>query len=123
MALLQRLFTTFAGGWPGLGLLIQRFAIGVALIAGTVHLSGSTTVGVIVLESFAGLLAVFLLIGLWTPVAGVLIAAMEIWIVLLYPGGSLTAILITVFCITVAMIGPGAFSLDARLFGRKQIST
>ena len=120
---MQRLFTTFAGGWPGLGLLIQRLVVGVALLGGTVHLRGSATVGVIVPQSIATLLAVFLLIGLWTPVTGVLVAVVEIWIVLLHPGGSGMAILITVFCITVSMIGPGAFSVDARLFGRKQISS
>jgi putative oxidoreductase len=42
-----------------------------------------------------------------------------VWTVVAYPGDPRTPILLATFGATLAMIGPGAFSIDARLFGRK----
>ncbi len=122
MTFLQRLFTTFAGGWAGFGLLAQRLVIGIALLHGSMALFKATenTAG-IVPQALAGVLAVFFLLGLWTPVAGMLIATVEIWIALIYPDDLAAALLIASFSMTLAMIGPGAFSIDAKLFGRKHI--
>ena len=72
-------------------------------------------------QSLAAALAMLLLIGLWTPVAGLLVAAVEIVIALRYPNQSPSALLIAAFSLALAMIGPGALSVDARLFGRKQL--
>jgi hypothetical protein len=66
-------------------------------------------------------LAIFIIIGLWTPVAGALIATVEVWAALVYPVDAATALLLAALGATMAMIGPGAFSIDARLFGRKHI--
>lgn len=64
---------------------------------------------------------VLMLIGLWTPVVGVLVAIVDTWIALsLPPTASLHAAL-AVLAASLALIGPGAWSLDAWLFGRKQI--
>lgn len=78
--------------------------------------------------TFAG--GVFLLIGLMTPLTAVLVAAGGIatalsWIPL--PGQALSdsypAILnLIVLSIAIALLGPGAFSLDARMFGRREIT-
>jgi putative oxidoreductase len=65
--------------------------------------------------------ALLLLLGLWTPVAGAVIASCELWV--LVSGGEefwLSLILATLGA-SLAMIGPGALSVDALLFGRKQI--
>ena len=64
---------------------------------------------------------VLILAGLWTPVAGTLAAGVELWIALSQRKDVWTAIILAVLCVSLAMIGPGAWSLDARLFGRKQI--
>jgi putative oxidoreductase len=60
-----------------------------------------------------------LLVGLWTPVVGAIIAASELWIV--FSGGSDPSIpiVLAILGATLAMIGPGAWSVDAHLFGRK----
>ena len=67
---------------------------------------------------------VFLLAGLWTPVMGALIATDELWIALsLYssePDGRWLHIFLAVLTAGIAMLGPGAWSIDARLFGRKR---
>ena len=59
--------------------------------------------------------------GLWTPVAGVLAAIAEAWIAFLVPNSAAFPVVLGVLGVTLAMIGPGAWSLDAWLFGRKRI--
>jgi putative oxidoreductase len=118
----QRLFSTFAGGWPGIGLLLQRILTAVLLVRfGAFELIGAaasaSTIPLIVGSCF-GLL---LLIGLWTPVVGTLIAAIELWMVLTHLNDPWIPIILTTLGMTAAMIGPGAWSIDARLFGRKHI--
>ncbi len=66
----------------------------------------------------AGLL---ILGGLWTPVAGVLAGIVEVWIAFSQPGSQSVAIILATLGISLAMIGPGAWSVDARLYGRKQL--
>jgi putative oxidoreductase len=66
---------------------------------------------------------VLLMIGLWTPIAGSLIAVIETWNVLTHSGNPLISAVLVVLGATLAMIGPGAWSVDARLFGRKHIIT
>jgi putative oxidoreductase len=62
-----------------------------------------------------------LAVGLWTPFAGALAAAVELWCTFFWPGDRLTNILLVTLVAAVALIGPGAWSLDARLFGWKRI--
>jgi putative oxidoreductase len=119
---LQRLFSTFANGWPGWGLLIQRLVTGTALLHGGMVVFGETTMAATIAPHAAGAaLAIFIIMGLWTPVAGALIAPVELWTTLVTPGDWSNAILLATLGVTLAMIGPGAFSIDARLFGRKHI--
>jgi uncharacterized membrane protein YphA (DoxX/SURF4 family) len=67
---------------------------------------------------------IFLLAGLWTPVMGGVVALDELWIALsLYsPSREDTWIhvFLAVLAVSVAMLGPGSWSTDARLFGRKR---
>jgi putative oxidoreductase len=62
-----------------------------------------------------------LLLGLWTPICGTLIAIVEVWIAFSHAGGDGIAFMLAAFGATLAMIGPGAWSIDARLFGRKHL--
>ena len=122
-AFLQRLFSNFANGWPGRGLLAQRVLTAAALAHSAVaHLeaaSGSAALP----ELLAASLGIFVLVGLWTPAAGSLLAIVELWIAFSSAGDGWTAILLATLGGTLAMIGPGAWSIDARLFGRKHIAT
>jgi len=72
------------------------------------------------LAAGAGLL---LLVGLWTPVVGSLVAVVETWMGLFGGGQPSQAMLLATLGATLAMIGPGAWSIDARLFGRKHLET
>jgi len=65
--------------------------------------------------------ALLLLVGLWTPVAGTVVACCEMWIALSRQGEIWLPLVLAALGATLAMIGPGAWSIDALLFGRKQI--
>jgi len=65
--------------------------------------------------------AILLLIGLWTPLAGGLIAVAELSLALSNPAAPWTFVHTGVLGAALAMLGPGGCSVDARLFGRKHI--
>jgi len=123
---LQRLFSTFPDGWPGFGLLLLRLGAGIATIC--LAVSGFLAMArepiSIAQDLAAAIGGVFLIVGLWTPVMGALIAIDELWIALSayssQSGGQWIHILLAVLTAGVAMLGPGAWSIDARLFGRKR---
>jgi hypothetical protein len=119
---LQRLFSTFAEGWPGAGLLLQRgLTSTILLYFGASHLLETTRSAPSLPHLIAAIAGVFLLLGLWTPVAGITIATVEVWISLAGWGNSLIAIVLAGLGGTVAMIGPGLWSIDARLYGKKHL--
>jgi hypothetical protein len=72
----------------------------------------------LILETGASLL---LLVGLWTPVAGQLVLVLEGWQVFSQPQEPWTHILLATLGGALALLGPGAWSVDARLFGWKRI--
>jgi putative oxidoreductase len=119
---LQRLFSTFADGWPGKGLLLQRVVTTAALIhCGIAGLREPQQFASIAPQIVAAGAGIVLLVGLWTPVIGTVIAVVEAWIVLSRPADPWTPIVLATLGATLAMLGPGAWSIDARLFGRKHI--
>jgi putative oxidoreductase len=114
----QRLFSAFPNGWPGRGLLLQRVVIATFLFySGSVNLN-LTSASVLIFPKLIGVAGgIFLLLGLWTPIWGIVVTLVEVWIA--SSCGSGIPILLAALGATVAMIGPGAWSVDARLFGRK----
>ena len=78
--------------------------------------SGHLLVGVT--EGAAGLL---LCAGLWTPVAGTVLTALAVWSVVSADGDPWPQVLLAAMAIALALLGPGAWSIDARLFGRKRL--
>jgi uncharacterized membrane protein YphA (DoxX/SURF4 family) len=80
--------------------------------------SHSGLFGAQIVEAGAGIL---LLAGLWTPVVGAIVAVRELWGIFSGGGDSWMAAILAAIGASLAMIGPGAWSIDARLFGRRQI--
>ena len=123
---MQRLFSTFADGWPGRGLLLLRLLAGVALIhSGTDSLREAPPLAAAVLQTVGAGSGILLLIGLWTPAAGALAAIVKVWIAFSryfsHSGDPWIPISQAALGAVLAMVGPGAWSIDARLFGRKHI--
>ena len=123
---MQRLFSTFPGDWPGAGLLLLRVTAGVPLVLRGISeireapLALSPAVSVI-LGGAAVVSGLLVLAGLWTPVAALLAMLLELWIVFSRTGLEGTPILLAAQGASLAMLGPGAWSVDARLFGRRRI--
>lgn len=121
---MQRLFSTFANGWPGAGLLLQRILTATLLVhLGFIELTSAAFSLSTVPQLAAAAAGLFLLVGLWTPFVGVLMAVIEVWIALTHTSDLWMPIVLATLGITAAMIGPGAWSVDARLFGRKHMTT
>ncbi len=117
---MQRLFSTFPQGPPGFGLALLRLAVAIPLvqqaIGGPLHASPPSPLALVLAGA-----AVLLLVGLWTPVAGVLVAVAELGLALSHPAERWAFVHLGTLGVALAMLGPGGWSVDARLFGRKQI--
>ena len=129
---LQRLFSTFPGGRPGLGLLLLRTAVGVTAAAAGIFSFASLAVARVESWLLGGVLlasGAALAVGLLTPTAAALIAACFLGIAASWLPAPLWSLQDTraiagamvVCAIAISLLGPGAFSLDGRLFGRREI--
>jgi putative oxidoreductase len=120
---LRRLFSTFARGLPGAGLLLMRLVGGTGLVVrGAMVLRGESPIEPAwphVLAAGAGGL---LLAGLWTPIAGALVALIELWTAFSHGTDVWASVLLGTLGAALALLGPGAWSVDARFFGWKRIA-
>jgi len=99
--------------------LIQRLFTEIILLHhGTAQLE-TPAAGPIIPEITGTVLGLFILAGLWTPSVGALVAAVELWIALVAGSDIWISLMLAVLGSTLALIGPGAWSIDARLFRRK----
>jgi putative oxidoreductase len=98
------------------------------LVAGTTLVHGSIT-GLwgepqferAILQILSIIAGILLLAGLWTPIAGIFAAVIELWYAYSLLGDALPHILLMTLAIALVLVGPGALSVDARLFGWKRI--
>jgi uncharacterized membrane protein YphA (DoxX/SURF4 family) len=129
---LRRLFSTFPAGWPGFGLLLLRLAVAsISLAQGADYLTGSgvpASGGAWLIGALTFVIGVSLMIGFLTPIVSIAAAFASVGFALnTSPSvpNSLFARLGIIDAIVIAMalavLGAGAFSLDAVLFGRREI--
>ena len=85
------------------------------------NLAKTPQLPLILLQMAAAGAGLLVLVGLWTPITGAVVAFFELCLVFLGPGDPKIAAVLAILAGTIAMIGPGAWSVDARLFGRKHI--
>jgi putative oxidoreductase len=116
---MQRLYSTFAHGWPGAGLLCLR-VIG-AIAALHFALADFAPIPTPLLTVVVGSAGLLLCAGLWTPIVASALSVVALWCALSGKGDFWAEILLATMAAALAMLGPGAWSIDARLFGRKRL--
>jgi putative oxidoreductase len=117
----QRLFSTFPGGWPGAGLVFLRAATAIPLVQFITGPLAHTAPLSPPLQFLAATGSALLIVGLWTPVAGLVMAVAELCLLWFHLSGASLQIVLAALGVALAMIGPGAWSVDAHLFGRKRV--
>jgi hypothetical protein len=126
---LQRLFSGFPGGWRGVGLLLLRSVVGAWMMfqgASSIDSVGEKSLLAYATGALAALSGVLLLIGFLTPVVSVVAFAWSLrvsWLSLTTVGIFDAGPILRpgVVALAIGLLGPGAFSVDCRLFGRRQI--
>jgi uncharacterized membrane protein YphA (DoxX/SURF4 family) len=128
----QRLFTTFPSGAPGFGILLLRLAVAAVLVehAGACLFDAGASSGAWIVGVLAAAAAVLLALGFLTPLSAasaVVIAAGLALRVLPSPsrsafGAGATTLAVTLAAAALSLLGPGGFSVDAALFGRREIT-
>lgn len=109
----------FPQGGPGIALLLLRISVGAMLL---VDASRSAVAFAPLL--FLGLVALsaVLCLGFMTPIASALCCAFELASLFSMGGGDARVIALSALnAAALALIGPGAYSVDARLFGRRVV--
>jgi hypothetical protein len=120
----RRLYSTFAGGWPGTGLLLMRSVMGAVLVvraASRLWTDPPLNVTIFAVLSMAA--GILLIVGLWTPIVGTSVALIEVCKMIMLSGDRWVWLLLGTAGAALAMLGPGLWSIDARLFGWKRIET
>jgi len=118
---MRSVFSTFTDRLPSYGLLLLRVIVGIALIARCVQLlngASPQTVTLYVCAAVAGLLVLF---GLWTSVAGAVVAIIELFIAFSHRHDPWLSVLLACLGVALALLGPGNWSVDARRSGWKRI--
>ena len=126
------MFSMFPDGSHGAGLLLLRAAGGAVLITvGVAYLGDKDELGLLALVAFSVscVVGLLLLIGFLSRLVALVAAVIGVGILFAWfpkvntaqPVTPMTAALFAVITFAVICLGPGAYSLDARLFGRREI--
>lgn len=73
------------------------------------------------LEVIAASAGIFLVVGLWTPIAGAVVPVTELWIAVSGTDHVRGTIMLATTGVVIAVLGPGTWSIDALLYGRKRL--
>ena len=127
---LQRTFSSFPPGWAGAALLVLRVVVGVSAMAEAVlAVAAAHSLLDLTTGSLAALAGLALVFGFLTPIASALIAAAGAAILVsMHSAGlhlldsSMALFELVVMAAALAILGPGATSFDARLFGRREVT-
>lgn len=100
----------------------MRLVIGSALVVRAgMRFASDSPMNVTVLAVLSLAAGILLLAGLWTPIAGASVAVIEIFKMCVLPGDRWVWLLLGTAGAALAMLGPGLWSIDARLFGWRRI--
>ena len=100
----------------------MRLVCGISLIADELAAQSTGPHHVVVLAHYASVvLALLVIAGLWTPIAATLAFIVAMWHAFSGQQDLWACTLIASLGAALALLGPGAWSIDARRFGWKQI--
>jgi len=112
----------FLRGWEGIGLLLMRLTCGGVLIREAMsRISGIPAPESLVYIALLIPASLAILTGYRTRIAGTGIAALEVSLLALGEGDAVVHSLLATLGAALALIGPGAWSLDARFSGWRRI--
>ena len=113
--------STFADRLPSPGLLLLRVIVSIALIARCVQLVNGESLQAITPHVIAAVAGLFVLFGLWTSVAGTVVAIIELFLAFSHNHDPWLSVLLASVGVALALLGPGNWSVDARRSGWKRI--
>jgi putative oxidoreductase len=100
----------------------MRVVAGMGLVSHAVlRLQTGLPIKSAVTEVFAVAVGLLVFVGFCTPIAGFLVMILAIWGAFTEPGNPWADILLATIGVALALIGPGALSVDARRYGWKRI--
>ena len=122
MSIMQRLFSTFPDNWPGLGLILLRLAVGAPLLVSGFTIGIGASLNTAAWLVIAGCAAAILIVaGFWTPLGAATEAVVELWLAAAGDDFNTEPAIKSLIGVSLMMLGPGYYSIDARLYGRKRI--
>ncbi len=117
---MQWLYSMFPKGLPGLALLISRVALGLMLISSASGLTPRPDASVVTCAVWVT--ATSLWIGLATPIACIACISIEVHRQIFETSPEfVVGLCIALQSVALGLLGPGAYSLDGRLFGRRRV--
>ena len=115
---MQRLFSMFPDGRAAFALLCLRISVATILFLGAKLAHPNS-------QAFtwaAAVLAISLCIGFATPICASLCCLLEIYLLLGMQGAATQCVIVSALvALTLTLLGPGAYSVDSQLFGRKKV--
>ncbi len=112
----------FPNGWPGCGLLLLRVVVFSLSAYETIGRTFEPTTYIIFArEIIATICAVALLLGAATPLMAIVFTLCEIFSLFWNSANWPLSIALGGVALAIAMLGPGATSIDARRYGRERI--
>jgi putative oxidoreductase len=127
---LQRTFTSFPSGPVGAALLMLRVIVGgIVILEALLAVVGGHSLMTIVAAFIAALTGIALMLGFLMPIVSTAVAAVGVAMLLGLHGpilrlldSSMALFEFVAIAAALAVLGPGAVSIDARLFGRREVT-
>jgi putative oxidoreductase len=117
----RRLFSYFPNGLQGRGLLLLRLTLVGGLLADAGTRLQDPDFSLILPAVVEALTGALLLVGLGTPIVALFVCVLHLGMLWATHGKIELHLVLAAVGLCLALMGPGAWSIDARLFGRRRV--